>query len=371
MDARYERQIILPGIGEPGQQKLLDARVLVVGAGGLGCPVLQYLAAAGIGVLGISDGDLVCRNNLNRQILYYESDIGKPKTEVCLQRLEALNPGIRVTTHPAIQPDNALQIVTGYDIIVDCTDNFPARYLLNDACVMAGKPLVHASIYLHESSLTVLNYLGSDGMRGPTYRCLYPNQPLDEEIRNCASLGVFGSLTGITGCMQAGEVIKMITGAGDVLSGILLQYDSRTGRTRQWEFHPDPRNYQIGSLSSMRDTGSFSRSGFKGILAEELGERILKQEKMQIIDTRSAHEYAQGHIPGSISIPAEEMYARDQDICREVPVILYCKSGFSSQRAIRILEEKFRFDNLVNLQDGYSGWKNLQERRLDRSGHPA
>jgi molybdopterin/thiamine biosynthesis adenylyltransferase len=211
---RYDRHIILPEIGIEGQQKLMQASVLVIGAGGLGCPLLQYLVAAGVGTIGIVDDDTIDESNLQRQILYNIHDIGKAKVSVAIEKLSAQNPFCKFNSHQQrLAADNALEIIANYDIVVDGSDNFPTRYLVNDACVMLDKTLVFGSVFKFEGQVAVFNYNGS-----ATYRCLYPDPPASEDVPNCSDIGVLGVLPGLTGLMQATEVINIITGLGEVLS---------------------------------------------------------------------------------------------------------------------------------------------------------
>jgi adenylyltransferase/sulfurtransferase len=219
---RYSRQLLLPEIGKEGQERLMEAKVLVIGAGGLGCPALQYLAAAGVGAIGIADGDTVEMSNLQRQVLYTESDIGSGKAVTAQKRVQAANPHVQVNVHPfKVGQDNITALVAGYDIVVDGTDNFASRYLINDACALLNKPWVFGSIYRFEGQVSVFNYEG-----GPGYRSLFPFPPGEEESPDCSMTGVLCSLPGIVGSLQATEVVKMITGAGSVLSGRLLIIDA-------------------------------------------------------------------------------------------------------------------------------------------------
>lgn len=250
---RYGRQVILSQIGGAGQQKLQAARVLVVGAGGLGCPVLQYLTIAGIGFLGIADGDKVQVMNLNRQVLYDESDVGLDKVTVCKRKLSALNPGIHIDTHPFIDNKNATEIISQYDVIVDCTDNFPARYLLNDACVICKKPWVHASVYQFDISLSVFGYTDQHGRMGPTYRCLFPLPPRQGEVQNCTEGGILGAVTGLAGSLQGLEVLKIIAGFGKVLAGELLLFNGLTGASHRMRIKLNPDHLRI------REPGNYDR----------------------------------------------------------------------------------------------------------------
>ena len=228
---RYDKQIALPEVGEAGQQKLAEAKVLVVGAGGLGCPALQYLVAAGIGTIGIVDGDVVNETNLHRQVLYTNSDVGKPKVEVAAERLYQLNPEVKINTYSDfLTAKNAMDIVANYDLIVDATDNFAARYRINDVCVKLDKPFVYGAIHRFEGQVSVFNYKG-----GPTYRCLFPEYPTENQIPNCNETGVLGVLPGIVGTHQATEVLKMILGIGEVLSGKLMTLNLLTNSSQIFE----------------------------------------------------------------------------------------------------------------------------------------
>jgi adenylyltransferase/sulfurtransferase len=237
---RYDKQIALPEVGEAGQQKLAEAKVLVVGAGGLGCPALQYLAAAGIGTIGIVDGDVVNETNLHRQVLYTNSDVGKPKVEVAAERLKQLNPELEIQTYSEfLTASNAMDIVANYDLIVDATDNFAARYRINDVCVKLDKPVVYGAIHRFEGQVSVFNYKG-----GPTYRCLFPDKPAENQIPNCNETGVLGVLPGIIGTQQATEVLKIILGIGEVLSGKLMTLNLLTNFTRTFEFARNDKQVQ-------------------------------------------------------------------------------------------------------------------------------
>ncbi|MEI6509301.1 MAG: HesA/MoeB/ThiF family protein, partial [Bacteroidota bacterium] len=239
---RYNRHIILPEIGLEGQQKLKLAKVLVIGAGGLGCPLLQYLAAAGVGTIGVVDSDTVDESNLHRQILYSSNEVGKNKADIAAKKLSELNPFIKITPIVSyLNSENALQLFSDFDIIIDGSDNFATRYLVNDACVILNKPFVSGSIYKFQGQISVFNY-----HEGPTYRCLYP-EPGD--IPNCAEVGVLGVLPGIVGCLMANETIKMIIGNGEVLSGKLLVFDSLTMQFNTFGFSTVAENKNIKTLS--------------------------------------------------------------------------------------------------------------------------
>jgi len=235
---RYSRQIILPEIGLIGQEKLAAAKVLVVGAGGLGCPVLQYLAAAGVGKIGIADGDVVSVSNLNRQVLYTNEDIGKAKVDCVKARLNAQNPEVEIAGYNTfLSEKNAREIIAQYDIVVDGTDQIPVRYLLNDVCVELGKPMVYGAIHKFEGQVSVFNFQG-----GPTYRDLFPEQPAAGSIPSCAENGVLGVLPGMIGLVQATEVLKIIVGFGEVFSGKLWLFNTKTMQSESIEFEPQHKN---------------------------------------------------------------------------------------------------------------------------------
>jgi adenylyltransferase/sulfurtransferase len=359
--ARYNRHIIIPGFGMEAQQKLRAARVLVIGSGGLGSPVLLYLAAAGVGTIGIVDFDVVDDSNLQRQVLFGVDEIGKPKVEAAKRRLEALNPYIRLqiyNTH--LNSQNALDIVKDYDVIADGTDNFPTRYLVNDASVLLGKPNVYASIFQFEGQVSVFNYTDAAGVTGPNYRDLYPTPPPPGLVPSCAEGGVLGVLPGIIGSLQALEVIKVITGVGDTLSGRFyifdaLNFESKTFNIKRRE--DNPINGKNPSITGLIDYEQFcgmravEEKSLKEITARELYELQVKGEKFQLIDVREPHEYDIVNI-GAELIPLATVADNAGRIDRDRKVIVHCKMGGRSAKAIRELEEKFGFNNLYNLKGG-------------------
>ena len=341
---RYNRHILLPEIGLEGQEKLKGAKVLVVGCGGLGCPVLQYLAAAGIGGLGIIDYDNVEVSNLQRQILFSTEDIGKPKVFVAKDKLEKYNPFITITAfHERLDLSNAIDIIGQFEIIVDCSDNFSTRYLVNDACVILGKPLVSGSIYKFEGQVTVFNYLN-----GPTYRCLYPNPPQQEIVSNCSETGVLGTLTGLTGTLMANEVIKIIIGMGNVLSGELLTFDLLSSKFQTFEYKLEPKNRELTRLSS--EYNATCPGVIKEITATELKEKLLHDEPLQIIDVREPYEFLERNI-GGILIPLGQLEKNLDKINKDIPSVLVCRSGVRSMHAAKILQTH-HYNNLYNLKGG-------------------
>jgi len=326
--ARYSRQIMLPEIGTTGQEKLKAAKVLVAGAGGLGCPALQYLAAAGVGTIGIADGDRIERTNLQRQILYTEAEIGLYKAEAARQKIQSLNPHCTVYRHiKFIDEHNVAALIEQYDIIVDGTDNFSSRYLLNDACMLQGKPLVSGAIFRFEGQVSVFNY-----RNGPTYRCLFPEPPAAGETPNCSDIGVVASLPGIVGAIQVNEVIKMITGAGEVLSGKLLVIDALTMQTSIFHF---PANTQNGHIQIQ--PGS-SRVFEPGISYEILQQEIAAGKGIMLLDVREPEEHAAFNI-GGCNIPLSVLETTQLPVA-DHPVVVYCASGIRSAKAIQILRNK-------------------------------
>jgi sulfur-carrier protein adenylyltransferase/sulfurtransferase len=338
---RYARHIILPEIGMEGQQKLKQAKVLVIGAGGLGCPVLQYLTAAGIGTIGIVDFDIVDESNLQRQVLYTTKDIGKPKARVAKEKLEKQNPYIQLTAYcQQLTAKNALEIISGYDMVVDGSDNFATRYLVNDACVMLNKVLVFGSIFKFEGQLSVFNYQAD-----ATYRCLYPEPPAEGDVPNCAEVGVIGVLPGITGTLMANEVIKLITNVGEVLSGKLLTFDTLTMQFNTFAIKANPANKNIKELM---DYAVFCGT-VKEISAEELKEKIKRKEDFQILDVREPHEYQVKNI-GGILIPLNELENSLGKLNREKEIIVHCASGARSKKAVALLK-KNGFTKVCNLKN--------------------
>jgi molybdopterin/thiamine biosynthesis adenylyltransferase/rhodanese-related sulfurtransferase/molybdopterin converting factor small subunit len=359
--ARYNRHIIIPGFGMEAQQKLKAAKVLVIGSGGLGSPVLLYLAAAGVGTIGIVDFDVVDDSNLQRQVLFGVDEIGKPKVEAAKRRLEALNPYIRLEIHNThINSQNALEIIRNYDVIADGTDNFPTRYLVNDAAVLLDKPNVYASIFQFEGQVSVFNYRDQQGNAGPNYRDLYPTPPPPGLVPSCAEGGVLGVLPGIIGSLQALEVIKVITGVGETLSGRFyifdaLNFESRTFNIKRRE--DNPINGKNPTITGLIDYEQFcgmraiEEKPLKEVTVKELYDWQVKGEKFQLIDVREPHEYDIVNI-GAELIPLGTIGANGDKIDQEKKVVIHCKSGARSARAIRELEEKFGFTNLYNLKGG-------------------
>ncbi len=352
--ARYNRHIIIPEFGFEAQQKLKAAKVLVIGSGGLGSPVLLYLAAAGIGTIGIVDFDVVDDSNLQRQVLFGVNEIGVPKVEAAKQRLQALNPHIQINTYNTqLTSKNALDIIKDYDVVADGTDNFPTRYLVNDACVILGKPNIYASIFQFEGQVSVFNYKNAEGEAGPNYRDLYPSPPPPGLVPSCAEGGVLGVLPGIIGSLQASEVIKVITGLGETLSGRFFIFDALSFETRTFNIK---RNADAPAITGLIDYEQFCgvkavERPVKEITAKELYDLQVTGEPFQLIDVREPHEYDIVNI-GAELIPLASVTANADRVAKDKKVVVHCKMGGRSAKAIRDLEDKFGFDNLYNLKGG-------------------
>ncbi|HEV7780610.1 MAG TPA: molybdopterin-synthase adenylyltransferase MoeB [Chitinophagaceae bacterium] len=352
--ARYNRHIIIPGFGIEAQQKLKEARVLVVGSGGLGSPVLLYLAAAGVGTIGIVDFDVVDDSNLQRQVLFGVNSIGESKVIAARQRIKELNPHIEVNVYNIqLNSGNALDIIKDYDVVADGTDNFPTRYLVNDACLILDKPNVYASIFQFEGQVSVFNYKNEKGETGPNYRDLYPTPPPPGLVPSCAEGGVLGVLPGIIGSLQALEVIKIITGVGETLSGRFFIFDALTFETRTFNIKPVPGSPAITALTDYEQFCGVKamERPVKEVTVKELYDWQVRGDAFQLIDVREPHEYAIVNI-GAELIPLATVSANVGNIDRNKKVIVHCKSGKRSATAIRELEDKFGLENLYNLKGG-------------------
>ncbi|KAA3620269.1 MAG: dinucleotide-utilizing protein [Flavobacterium sp.] len=330
---RYSRHIILSEIGPEGQKKLSSARVMVVGAGGLGCPALQYLVAAGVGSIGIIDHDLVEESNLQRQVLFGTSSLGKNKAEAAKKRLEDLNPTIHIRSFPTqLNALNALEILSNYDIILDGTDNFETRYLINDAAILLNKPVVFGAIYKFEGQVSVFNY-----REGPSYRCMFAFPPKASSVANCSDVGVLGVLPGIIGSMQANEVIKMILEFDGVLSGKLLCYDARSATTNFITI--SRRQDEINKVLSQRDNfvEIHSTPEVSCHIAEISVDEVLKMKDVQFIDIREPGELPVVELPNCIKIPLGSLEENISEINSEKNIVTFCRSGIRSKNAVTLL----------------------------------
>jgi molybdopterin/thiamine biosynthesis adenylyltransferase/rhodanese-related sulfurtransferase len=341
--SRYTRQTTLPEIGYAGQKNLAAARVLIVGAGGLGSPAAIYLAAAGVGTIGLVDFDNVDVTNLHRQILYGSASVGRSKLDAARERLEDLNDEIRVVTHEArLSSENALDIVGQYDLVLDGTDNFATRYLVNDACVILGKPNVYGSVYRFDGQVSVFSTKD-----GPCYRCIYPTPPPPGAVPSCAEGGVLGVLPGVVGTLQATEAIKLITGAGETLAGRLLIYDAL--RTTFRVMRLPQRHDQHEPITRLIDYEEFCNPVHQtDITPAQLSEKLTAGDAPVMIDVREPYEWQAGHISNATHIPLSQVPSRLDEIPRDRDVVMICRSGGRSGRAQEFL-----------MQHGYTRVKNL------------
>ncbi|MCH2233929.1 MAG: molybdopterin-synthase adenylyltransferase MoeB [Crocinitomicaceae bacterium] len=374
---RYSRHLIIPEFNIEGQRKLKAARVLVIGTGGLGAPLLQYLAAAGIGKIGIVDYDVVEDSNLQRQVLFTQKDIGRPKVDAAKERIQSQNPHIEVVTYNTLfTSENALDIAKDYDVIADGTDNFPTRYLVNDVAVKLKIPNVYASIFRFEGQLTVFNYLDGKGELGPNYRDLFPTPPPPGLVPSCAEGGVIGVLPGILGSLQANEVIKVITGIGDILSGRLFLFDALSFETRTLKITKDKANPLTGenpTLTELIDYEHFcglnvdkseKRENIKEIDAPTLKD-WLENNDVQLIDVREPFEYEIVNLDAQL-IPQAEVLEHVNEISTDVNVVIHCRSGKRSADVIELLQDKYGFKNLYNLEGGILDWVDKVDQTLPK-----
>jgi molybdopterin/thiamine biosynthesis adenylyltransferase/rhodanese-related sulfurtransferase len=367
---RYSRHLLLPEVGEEGQRRLKAARVLCVGAGGLGSPAALYLAAAGVGTLGLVDFDVVDFSNLQRQIIHGTGDVGRSKLESAQSRIEALNPEVHVETFDAhFSVTNARTLVEAFDVIVDGTDNFPARYLVNDACVMYGKPNAWGSIFRFEGQAAVFAAPG-----GPCYRCLHPEPPPAGLVPSCAEAGVLGVLPGIIGTIQATEALKLILGIGDPLIGRFLVYDALKMRFRDLKLPKDPDCPVCGvhpTITTLRESAAScepekgDRSLFPEMTVTDLKRRMDSASAPVILDVREPFEAAICRLPGSVLIPLGELPRRLGELDPRAEIVVHCKSGGRSARAVSLLREK-GFPRASNLSGGILSWINEIDQSMAR-----
>ncbi|NDE10570.1 MAG: molybdopterin-synthase adenylyltransferase MoeB [Chitinophagia bacterium] len=359
---RYQRQILLKGFGLEGQLKLLQAKVLVIGAGGLGCPALQYLAAAGVGTIGIVDEDIVSITNLHRQILFTVDEIGLPKASTAKERLAKLNPEISINAYnERLTTNNALAIIKDYDIVIDATDNFSSRYLINDACVLLNKPIVYGAVSQFEGQVAILNYHSNAVMASANYRDLFPTPPIDGEVLNCAEAGVLGVLPGIIGSMQASETIKLITGIGKPLVNTVLTYHSLTNQMYEIEIVANPSTRFLLPVNEAdfikMDYEWFCTSpNNKFEIDIENFNQITKSADVEIIDVR---ELGESPIPTDINyaqIPLSQLNKNLAAIKKET-IVVFCQSGKRSLQAAQILFDTFGERKIIySLKGGITEW---------------
>ncbi len=360
---RYSRHLIIPEFNIEGQRKLKAAKVLVVGSGGLGSPLLLYLAAAGVGTIGIVDFDVVDESNLQRQVLFGVENVGQPKVEAAKKRIEDLNPHIQVNIYNThLNSENALDIIKDYDVVADGTDNFPTRYLVNDACCILGKTNVYASIFRFDGQVSVFNYKKKNGEWGPNYRDLFPEPPPPGLVPSCAEGGVIGVLPGIVGSLQANEVIKVITGIGEPLVGRLFLFDALRFETRVLKIAKNPDLEPITELidyvqfCGMPDEEAAAEvKPVKEISVQDFQKLLDEKADFQLIDVREPHEYDIVALDGEL-IPLGDILQNSNKIQKDKQVIIHCRSGARSATAIRELEANFGFDNLYNLKGGVKAY---------------
>jgi len=363
--ARYSRHLIMPEVGMTGQRKLKAASVLMIGTGGLGAPLGMYLSAAGVGRLGLVDFDVVDASNLQRQIIHGTKDVGRPKIASARDRIHDINPHVEIEAHEMkLTSENALRLFANYDVIVDGTDNFPTRYLVNDASVLTGKPNVYGSIFRFEGQASVFW-----AERGPCYRCLYPEPPPPGLVPSCAEGGVLGVLPGIIGAIQANETIKIILGAPDIMVNRLLLFDAWRMRFRELKLRKNPDCPVCGNhptIKKLIDYEQFcglapqaeTETTMEEITVTELKQRLDQGDDLQIIDVREPHEFDIGRIPNSTLIPLGQILNRQNEIDPNRETVIHCKMGGRSARAIEALQRSGFTGRLMNLRGGILAWSN-------------
>lgn len=362
---RYSRHLILPEVGLEGQLKLKNSKVLLIGTGGLGAPLAMYLAAAGVGTIGIVDFDFVDESNLQRQIIHRTRDVGRPKIASAKDTIKAINPNVNVIAiETRLTSENALDIIKDYDIVADGTDNFPTRYLVNDACVLLGKPNVYGSIFRFEGQVSVFG-----AKDGPCYRCLYPSPPPPGLVPSCGEGGVLGVLPGIVGCIQANEVIKLIIGKGKPLVGRLLLIDALNMKFRELKLKKDSKCPICGENPTITEPIDYEffcglkKPGEEEIQVDEIEPLDLKArfdagDDIQVIDMREPHELVMGKLPNTKAIPFGQVIRRKDELNPDIDTVFVCKIGVRSVLAIRALKEAGYTGKLFNLRDGINGWAN-------------
>ena len=364
---RYSRHLLMPEVGVEGQERLKAARVICIGAGGLGSPAAMYLAAAGVGTIGLVDFDAVDESNLQRQVLYTATDVGRPKLAVAAARLRAMNPHVNIVEHATrFSAENAASLVTAYDLVVDGTDNFATRYLVNDACVLNRRPNVYGSIFRFEGQVSVFATEG-----GPCYRCLHPDPPPPGLIPNCAEAGVLGVLPGIIGTIQANEAIKLVLGIGEPLIGRFLIFDALAMRFRELRLRRAadcPVCGERPSITALRDydeycdgvtsvagVGASAGAAEGDVTVEELKARMDRKEPFFLLDVREQYEHQICRIPGAELIPMGEVTGRTAQLPHDRDIIVMCRSGHRSARVAQFLRSQ-GFDRVHNLQGGILAW---------------
>jgi len=357
--SRYSRHLVMPDVDMAGQRRLKASRVLCIGAGGLGSPAALYLAAAGVGRLGLIDPDHVDLSNLQRQILHATADVDRPKLESARDRILAANPNVKVQLHEGrFGSNNAMEIIADYDVIVDGSDNFPTRYLSNDVCVWARKPNIYGSVFRFEGQSTIF----APHLGGPCYRCLFPEPPPPGTVPNCAQAGVLGVLPGVIGTIQALEAIKLIIGAGDPLVGRLLHFDALALKFREFKLRRDPQCPVCGEHPTIFEPidydqfcGATPTSTIPAITVQELKRKLDAREAIELIDVREPFEYEIARIDGAKLIPLGDLPDRLSEINRDGFAVVHCHTGMRSAQAVQFLQ-KSGFANVANLEGGIAAW---------------
>lgn len=366
---RYQRHLVLPEIGVEGQQKLKTSKVVIVGAGGLGSPAAIYLTSAGVGTIGIVDDDRVSLNNLQRQILYNHSDIGKLKTFQAKARLQSLNDRVKVQAFTKrLNSDNAASIIKHYDIVIDGTDNFPTRYLINDICVRLKKPFIYGSVMKFEGQVSFFGFPG-----GPCYRCLFPEPPPEGLIPGCAESGILGVLPGVIGIIQATEAIKYLLGRGELLAGRLLLYDALKMKFRQVIFKKNKECPLCGKNKSLKKITPYqqtcdirtpqsksipSKKPSRDLSAKKLKTWLESGRRFALIDVREPSEYKQGHIPGAKNIPLGAIVSSSGRLAKAKEIVVHCQLDERAERAVQMLQSS-GYANIKKLQGGYAAWRSI------------
>ncbi len=369
---RYNRHLILSDFGIEAQEKLKNYKVLVVGAGGLGCPTLLYLVAAGVGEIGIMDDDEIEESNLQRQILYSVDDLGKLKVEVAAEKLRKQNPYVNIKAYPVrLNNLNAIELFSVYDLIIDGSDNFSTRYLVNDACVLLNKAFVYGSIYKYEGQVSVFNSRDKYAELSATYRCLFPEPPANSSVLSCSEIGVIGVLPGIIGVFQATEAIKIITGIGQPLVNKLLLFDALTMNTSIIEVTRNdhwknlaPQNIEEFVKMDYEVLCETKQTEARSYCAEEMLKCIHHKNEFQFLDVREINETPIINELIDLQIPLDEISKKTNLISRSKKVIVFCKSGMRSSHAIKILKNDYGFTNLYNLEGGVIAYLHLKNKHV-------
>ena len=364
---RYSRQMVLPELGPKGQQRLKDSSAIVIGAGGLGIPASVYLAAAGVGRIGVVDEDVVEKSNLHRQTIYTEKDVGRPKALLAAERLRSLNPHIVVEAHEVrLSSANAMDILREYETVIDCTDNFPARYLINDACVLLGKPDVYASIFRFDGQASTFH-----SKRGPCYRCLFPEPPPPDSVQDCAVAGVLGVLPGIMGSIQAVESMKLMLGVGDPLFGRLLVFNATDMTFNELRFKKNPDCPVCGQRPTVRELVDYEEfcgvrraaPSVEEVTPKDLKKKIDAGDGIVLLDVREPFEYELCRIESSKLIPLGELRRRVNELDRSAETVVYCHTGVRSARAVELLTSE-GFRRVRNLKGGIRAWAEEVDQKI-------